>query len=171
MKPTIPAILIDTREQEAFTFAGRETRRGTLHAGDYSLLGLESIVAVERKSKADYWGCLGKGRKRFEACLERLSAVTYPLVVIECSLEDLDEPMAYAVGGGGADFSRIPPKVAQHTLLSWMQRYRVPILPCGTRRLAARTTLSHLEMAWRNLSLQRPSGLPLNFADKVNCAK
>ena len=55
-------IIIDSREQRPFDFLSQngdiETERGTLDTGDYSVAGLESRVAVERKSLADLvtWG-------------------------------------------------------------------------------------------------------------------
>ncbi len=60
----LPPIIIDTREQAPFTFEGYETKIATLKTGDYSLEGFEDKVAVERKSKADAYGCVGGSRMR-----------------------------------------------------------------------------------------------------------
>jgi DNA excision repair protein ERCC-4 len=61
-------IVVDSREQAPFLFEGygAEVAQGTLTAGDYSLAGLESLVAVERKSLSDLVACLGRERDRFE---------------------------------------------------------------------------------------------------------
>lgn len=94
---TVPfTVVIDTREQRPFEFAGltsdaRHGRRplvvptvvGTLGQGDYSLAGLQDVVAVERKSLADLYGTLGQGRERFERELERLAGLLWAAVVIE----------------------------------------------------------------------------------------
>ena len=59
----LPPVVVDTREQRPYRYPG--SLRGTLPSGDYSLLGLESLVAVERKEKADAYASLGRGRARF----------------------------------------------------------------------------------------------------------
>ncbi len=64
-------IVRDSREQSPFHFEdarfdGVEVIEGTLTTGDYSIAGLESRVAVERKSLADFIGSISTGRERFE---------------------------------------------------------------------------------------------------------
>jgi hypothetical protein len=89
-------VVIDTRAQTPFAFEGLRcdaadgggpltvpTVRGTLKSGDYSLKGHETRVAVERKSLADLFGTLGKGRERFERELARLSTYRFAAVVVE----------------------------------------------------------------------------------------
>ena len=78
-------VFIDNREQAPFAFEGLaadtkdgggplvvRTTRGTLTSGDYSLVGLEGLAAVERKSPQDLFGTIGQGRERFERELARL---------------------------------------------------------------------------------------------------
>ena len=121
----------------------------TLRAGDYSVVGLEQVVAVERKSLADFYSCLTLGRERFENALHRLAAVRYPLVVLECSMNDLQEKFTYVASGGIPMESQVCPLVAQSSLLSWQARYRIPIVPCGNRDLAARVVLQHFDVVVR----------------------
>ncbi len=52
-----PAIVIDTREQMPLVFRHLSAVRATLQTGDYSVLGLEHLFAVERKSLADLVMC------------------------------------------------------------------------------------------------------------------
>lgn len=120
-----------------------------MQAGDYSVVGLESTVAVERKSLADFYGCLTDGRERFENALHRLAAIRYPLVVVECTTADLLVPYTYVSSGGQEVVSKVPPLTAQNTWLSWQARYRIPFLPCGDRRGGARFALQHLDLIWR----------------------
>lgn len=60
-------ILIDTREQQPFSFTRYEvaTEPATLPVGDYSLPGFEDWAAIERKSLEDLipvsWGATGIG--------------------------------------------------------------------------------------------------------------
>jgi ERCC4-type nuclease len=67
-------ILTDTREQRPFTsscFPDVEVVRGALPVGDYSLLGFEDRMSIERKELGDFIACLAAGRDRFERELAR----------------------------------------------------------------------------------------------------
>jgi hypothetical protein len=54
-----PVALVDTREQTPFLLAANHPnwigaeQRATLEAGDYSVEGMENLLALERKSMAD----------------------------------------------------------------------------------------------------------------------
>ena len=142
MSPTktrSPTIVIDTREQRPYTFDGVPTVRRALATGDYSVEGLESRVAVERKSKADAYQCCGgkKGanRIRFVACLERLAEIDRPAIVIECSFREFCRPPRR---------TRITPSQAVGSYLSWSAKYRLPIFWCPDRSYAERVTLRWL---------------------------
>ena len=139
-------VAVDTREQLPYELEGVECVKATLETGDYSVVGLESLVAVERKSFADFYLCLTEGRLRFESCLHRLAAIRYPLVVVEASMSDLLKPFIYVAPGGKRTRSRLGPVVAQNSLLSWQARFRIPMLLCGDRKGAARMTLQHLSL-------------------------
>ena len=133
---SLPPIVIDTREKLPFAFAGYETRVVTLQTGDYSLLGFEDRVAVERKSKSDAYGCVGKGRKRFVKCLERLAALDRAAIVIERSIEDFDQnPPAR---------TRIDSRMAVGSYISWACKYRIPVFWCESRAYAERVTVRFL---------------------------
>jgi DNA excision repair protein ERCC-4 len=127
--PTFPTVIvIDTREQSPYTFASIRsdardggkllaitTRRGTLRSGDYSLLGYERRIAVERKSLADLYGTLGRGRARFERELARLAAMQFAAVVVEAEWSE--------VLGSPPPRSRLNPKTIYRSVLAWQQRY------------------------------------------------
>ena len=68
----VPTVVIDTREQKPLEFSRLTAIRGTLHTGDYSVQGLEGVVAVERKSVPDMVNSLTKERARFMAEIERM---------------------------------------------------------------------------------------------------
>lgn len=152
--PFVATVKIDTREQLPFAFTGFSadarhggaplavsTVRGTLPTGDYSLVGMEHVVAVERKSLADLFSTLGQGRDRFVRELERLSLFTVAAVVVESSLQDaLVNPPSH---------SRLNPKTVHRSIIAWTQRYpRIHWWWCDTRELAEVTTLRILERAW-----------------------
>ena len=67
-----PIVLIDRREQHAWRFENLPSELGTLDTGDYSVRGLEHLVAVERKTLDDLLGCCGRERDRFKRELARL---------------------------------------------------------------------------------------------------
>ncbi len=148
-------VCIDTREQLPYEFTGitNKTRRSgklitkdivvrsqecTLASGDYSLLGFEDKVAVERKSKADAYGTFGRGRARFERELERLNEMDFAAVLVECEWN--------ALVRHPPKNSKLSPKSVDRSILAWMQRYiRVHWIFRPTRFDAERTCLRILD--------------------------
>ena len=84
-------VAIDTREQKPYRFARSEVK--TLASGDYSIVGLEDRIAIERKTKEDAYSSLGQGRARFERELQRLSRFDYAGRVDFDDEEEADEPL------------------------------------------------------------------------------
>lgn len=146
----INPITVDTREQAGYSFEGLTcdaadgggpltvpTVRGTLASGDYSLVGFETKVAVERKSAADLYSTIGQGRDRFERELQRLAGYDFAAVVIEASWEEIvSVPPPH---------TKLPPKTVFRSCLAWMVRYGIPFVAAGPRRLAEVTTFRLLE--------------------------
>ena len=133
----MPPIAIDTREQRPFEFNGAVVK--TLATGDYSLVGFEDRVAVERKSKSDAYNSLGRRRARFRREFERLGCFDYAAIVVESSLRGfLQQP----------PYSRLNPRVAIATLLTLSVRYRTPIFFAGDREHARALTLKLLKAYW-----------------------
>ncbi len=137
-------IVVDTREQAPFPFTGydADVTQGTLTAGDYSLAGLESLVAVERKSLPDLVACLGRERDRFERELERLRGFESAAVVVESPLADL---------ALGQYRSALNPKAAYESVVAFMCRYRLTFYFAQDRRGAERFTFSFLRHYWRTI--------------------
>lgn len=137
-------IVIDSREQEPFPFQGydAEVVSGTLQTGDYSLVGLEDMVAVERKSLPDLVACLGRERERFERELERLRAMESILLVVESPITDL---------ATGQYRSKLNPTAALESVFAFMSRYRLPFYFAQDRRGAERATFSFLRHYWRTV--------------------
>lgn len=78
----LPQIIADTREKDPLAFTHLETVRGTLHTGDYSIQGLTSRFAVERKSVADLVSSLTRARRRFIRELERMRGMDFARLLI-----------------------------------------------------------------------------------------
>ena len=134
-------VVIDTREQLPYEFEDSITR--TLQTGDYSIFGYENQITVERKSKADAYGSIGRGRTRFVKELERLSEIDYSAIVVEASLSNFVEPPR---------FSQLNPKSAINSLLAWSIRYGVHIYFADNRVMGNLLTLRILERYWKKLN-------------------
>lgn len=89
-------VVIDTREQAAFSFTGHratakkkhrplvvQTVIATLKTGDYSLVGFEDRITIERKSLADAYATFSHERERFERELLRMAKYENAHVVVE----------------------------------------------------------------------------------------
>jgi len=118
-------IVIDSREQTPFVFRKSKNLDGTvvkkLDAGDYSIEGMEHLIAVERKSAADLFGTLGRGNKRFQRELRRASNMEYFAIVVECD---------YTVCSMGAfknNKSTMRPDVVMKILGTLMHKYNIHV--------------------------------------------
>lgn len=133
-------IVVDSREQRPFLFAGEvyegtSLEVGSLSIGDYSLAGLTDKVAVERKELGDLVQCLGRERERFERELQRGMGLDAFCVVVEGTWKDL---------AGGKYRSRLNPHAACQSVLAFSGRYRLPILFTGSRKAAEYSTWGFL---------------------------
>ncbi|MBE0567945.1 MAG: ERCC4 domain-containing protein [Krumholzibacteria bacterium] len=128
-------IAIDTREQRPYEFPGAVVM--TLPTGDYSLVGLEHRVAIERKSKADAYSSLGQGRARFRRELQRLATLDYAAIVVEDTVPGFLRRPSH---------SKMNPRAAIGSLLAWSVRYKVPVFFAGDRTHAQALTGKLLQM-------------------------
>lgn len=159
-------VVVDKREQLAYTFPV-PTTCATLKTGDYSILGYEDQVSIERKSKADAYATIGAHRARFEREFVRLSEMDYGAVVVESTLQDfVNHPPSR---------SALHPRAALHTLVGWSVKYGVHVSFPGSR-LMAETLVYHLLRHWRKYRQlpAQPSGgakeqclLPPTLNDKT----
>lgn len=122
-------IVRDTREQAGYAFdaaryEGVTVEDESLATGDYSVRGLETLVACERKSLADLTMCLGQERQRFVRELERARGMDAFLVVVESPWSDL---------AAGKYRSRLAPHSACQSVISFMAHHKIPFLFAGSR--------------------------------------
>jgi ERCC4-type nuclease len=82
--------IVDSREQNALNLEPLTTITSTLPTGDYSVRGLEHVIAIERKSLDDLVGCVGRDRERFDREVQRLLAFPVRILVIESSWEAIE---------------------------------------------------------------------------------
>lgn len=92
-----PVVLIDTREKVPFDFsrfrnwiAGEQ--RCKLNVGDYSVQGMEKLLALERKTLTDLITTLIQQRPRFFQMCERLARYRWRALIVEASYEDIKSP-------------------------------------------------------------------------------
>jgi DNA excision repair protein ERCC-4 len=115
-----PCIVIDTREQEPLPIARLPVSRGGLYTGDYSVAGLQSVFAVERKSIADLVSCCAaSNRARFEHELHRLRGFHFRRLLIVGTRAEIK---------AGAYRSTIKPAAVLGTLAAFEVRYDCPIV-------------------------------------------
>lgn len=83
LKPEDCCAIVDTREQLPLDLSPLQVETGSLATGDYSVKGLEHVVAIERKSAEDMLACIGRERERFEREIQRLLAYPVRAIVVE----------------------------------------------------------------------------------------
>lgn len=131
-----PLILVDTREQAPFDLARFSNwvagqRQETLPTADYSIEGMETMVALERKSLDDLLGTLIHGRERFLRECERMVEFPHRAILIEASYEDLKSPYS------GTTFSSAHPNGICGSLDAIEQKYGIPVIYTSRNRALA----------------------------------
>ena len=142
MRPMSFTIVIDTREQQPYAF-GCATQRHKLEAGDYSVLGQENRIAVERKSLPDFVHTIIHGAERFRAELEKLAACELACVAVEAHLDDVLRGLRQS------DLRLVTPNAVLGAALHIAVHHRVPVYWCGSRQAACAFTEGFLRMAVR----------------------
>jgi len=138
-----PIITVDTREpadggwEPYFTVP---VMRAKLDTGDYSIVGCEEWIAVERKSLDDLISCLTTSRERFTEELRRAQRIRDFYVIIEGLYADLLR---------GNYHSRMNPRSAWASVIAMQQRFGIPFLFAGTTRIGAQLCESILTRWYR----------------------
>lgn len=145
-------VIRDTREQKGkgWNFKASANCEGVeiikLDVGDYTVKGMEDILAIERKTIGDLWNTLGtaKNYKRFQKEWERGKNHKFKFLIIEGSLADINK---------GYRWSKVPVANIHAKLLSLQINYNVHVIFAGrldiarayTRRLMAKVFSYHQE--------------------------
>lgn len=128
LDPSTLVAIIDTREQYPLDLAPLQVQRGTLTTGDFSIRGLEHIIAIERKSLPDLLSCCGTERERFDREVQRLLAYQCRALVVEASWQDIER---------GEWRSQIKPAAVIGSLLGWIAA-GLPVLMCDSHERCGR---------------------------------
>jgi ERCC4-type nuclease len=126
-------IIIDTREQQPWTFDNHITANQKLDTGDYSIQGLEHLLAIERKkSVAEIANNISE--KRFVDVLERLSKIPYKFILLEFSLDDVyNFPMGSDIPKKLWPKLKISPKYLLKYLTEIQLNYGIHVIYCGDK--------------------------------------
>jgi len=136
-------VIIDTREQLPYSFSDRVVAvRFPLAAGDYSVEGLEHVLAVERKSLDDFVSSVIRDRPRFRRELEKLRDYRAACVVVEADLSDVF---------GHCYHSGVHPNAVVGAAISIIVDYGVPVFFCSDRQACCRFTEGFLLRAYRKV--------------------
>lgn len=139
--------VIDSREQRPLVLESSIRRK--LLAGDYSVLGKEDRIAVERKSLNDLTGSITRGFKRFRRELILLSAMNRPdvgghlgsaAIAIESSLTHLNAHRYQ---------STMRPEAVLAKIARLESDFGVPFVWCEDRAKCAEWVRNFLERAAR----------------------
>jgi ERCC4-type nuclease len=130
-------VIVDTREQEPYAFnpALVTPVRRALPAGDYSITGLETVVAVERKSMDDFVDTVVHARERFYRELSKLARYRRSCVVVEGGIPDLL---------AGDYRGRARPGSVFGSAVAITVDFGVPVFFCSTRPAACRFVETYL---------------------------
>ncbi len=124
-------LIQDTREQLGYRdLFSVPCVVGTLSVGDYSVVGLEDRVAVERKSLSDLLGTLTRGRERFEKELAKTRSLERFAVVVEARAVTIYD-------GKFEEISLANARSVWESMAALYVRYNVPFFLSENRRIGA----------------------------------
>lgn len=90
-----PTVLVDTREQQPYSLRQLhpnwigDLKYASLKTGDYSIEGMEHLLALERKSMIDAIQSTISRRELFIRTCERLAAFRWKAILIEATYEQM----------------------------------------------------------------------------------
>jgi ERCC4-type nuclease len=138
-----PIVVRDSREKLGYRFTASKYFAGTvtkkLSAGDYSIIGLEDYITIERKETLDeLCANLGKERARFFRELERMKHIKYKFLIIEDYPSSIFKPR----------FSNMSSSSILGSLASIMMKHGVQVIFAGTEKVAKEIVRKLLAKAW-----------------------
>jgi ERCC4-type nuclease len=121
-----PVVIIDSREQKPFSFARfknwiADEQVGTLQTGDYSVVGMEHLICLERKSLGDLLSTLMHQRDRFWRECERMTKFKYRAILVEADYLTLKSNYT-------GEYSQAHPNGVVGTLDALEAKYQIPVI-------------------------------------------
>ena len=125
-------IIVDTREQQPWSFPHYAVANRKLDAGDYSIEGLESILSIERKKSVNEIAT-NIIEPRFKDAIQRLSKHKYAFLLLEF---DIDKVLSYPIGSALPkrlwNRTKITPAFLMKHILDWQTQYNIKVIFCGS---------------------------------------
>jgi hypothetical protein len=135
-------IIVDTREQLPWEFGFHTTSKQKLDTGDYSMVGYESILTIERKrSVSEIANNITESR--FKDVLQRMSKIPHSFMLLEFNLDDIYSfPVGSDIPKKMWDKLKISGNFIMKYLIQAQLNYNVQVLFCGSAENAERTAVS-----------------------------
>lgn len=131
-------IIVDTREQQPWSFEHYAVANKKLDTGDYSIEGLENILVIERKKSVSEFAN-NITESRFKDVVQRLSNIKYAFLLLEFELDDV---LIYPVGSNVPkrmwDKIKISPSFIIKHLLELQLYHNIKVVFCGDPDNAAK---------------------------------
>lgn len=142
-------IVVDTREQKPWNFEHYATANHKLDTGDYSIEGLENVLAIERKRNvAEFANNITE--KRFKDVIERLAKFPHKFILFEF---DLNKVMSYPIGSDIPkklwDKIKITPSFILRNITELQIDHNIDIIFCGDSSNAEIIALSIMKKIYR----------------------
>lgn len=124
-------IIIDTREQQPWTFSEYAVANKKLDTGDYSIEGFQEVFAIERKKSINEIAN-NIVEPRFKDVINRMGQLKYSFFLLEFSMTDvLNYPIGSNLPKRMWDKVRITPAFIMKNILDWQLQHNIKVLFCN----------------------------------------
>lgn len=124
-------IIIDTREQQPWSFDHYTVANKKLDAGDYSIEGLEEVLSIERKKSVNEIAN-NIVESRFKDAIARLAQHKYSFLLLEFDIGDvLQYPIGSSLPKRLWDKVKIKPAFIMKHILDWQVKHDIKVIFCG----------------------------------------
>jgi hypothetical protein len=125
-------IIVDTREQQPWTFENHAVSNRKLDTGDYSIDGLENILGIERKKSISELAN-NITESRYQDVVSRLSQLKYSFLLLEFNLEDVFiYPIGSTVPKRMWSKIKISPAFIIKNILELELSHNIKVMFCGS---------------------------------------
>ena len=132
-------IIVDTREQQPWSFDHYSKANIKLDAGDYSIQGLQHLLGIERKKSVNEIAN-NITEPRFKDAIARLAKLKYSFLLLEFDIENI---LNYPIGSNLPkrlwDKVKISPSFLMKHVLDWQLVHNINVIFCGDSSSAERT--------------------------------
>ncbi len=139
LRPEMVTAIVNEGETMPLELKPLVMQTGVLSHCDYSVRGLESLVAVQHKTLTEFLSCVGQDRERFEQQVQGLLAFPTRAIIVSACWRDLER---------GQWESRVTPQAALGTALGAIAS-GVPVVMVGSRQRAGQIVSRLLFLAAR----------------------